>query len=620
MKRLLYIIILITLPMYSQNKWEMTRNVNSVPKKLECPDSNNCFVTVQFGENWTNYQAIYKSEDQGNSWYLLSKFENNLYSSDMSCPDSSSIFLTFKYTDTILKSTNSGQEFDIINTALGNNEYISMYNHQIGVATDDRVKITKDGWETYKTFRLDTSFGKLLSYRNPVMVNDSILYVTVGKGGVNILQLNINTLEYSLYKVDVNSFYSGNLCKVTEKLFFICGWSNDIAGGSCRDAIYKSTDGGKHWRRVLDLYSDDPKFNSRMSPFGLQSIAFKDSLIGIAVGQFGKIVYTYDGGESWTYEKPDMDTPATMMVRYAGSVPIIATFFGHLFRMVEDNLAPGIEDIYTISGRVWEGDKGQPNIPIFLGYRVTMTDADGYYKFTRLKKGSYTVKAMNKYHDNPLSKFYYKPFDYTPLQYDIELTHDTSGFDFNATDLRTYHTISGYVVDTDGKGMADIDVRFARSVLTPDGLGLADTTTKTDISGKFEFLNIESYKTWDITPVDDNFKFSPLKHTVRLISNDSTDLKFTGTPTTSVWESCKDSRIVVSPNPASDFITISIPEINHRVNPMVDKVQIFDMLGLEVLSVGIGLDLSTQKIDVSHLPAGVYFIRIGNMVEKFVKM
>ncbi|MCW5886420.1 MAG: T9SS type A sorting domain-containing protein, partial [Candidatus Kapabacteria bacterium] len=195
--------------------------------------------------------------------------------------------------------------------------------------------------------------------------------------------------------------------------------------------------------------------------------------------------------------------------------------------------------------------------------------------------------------------------------------------------LRTYHTISGYVVDTDGKGMADIDVRFARSVLTPDGLGLADTTTKTDISGKFEFLNIESYKTWDITPVDDNFKFSPLKHTVRLISNDSTDLKFTGTPTTSVWESCKDSRIVVSPNPASDFITISIPEINHRVNPMVDKVQIFDMLGIEVAQTPSSVNnmKNTQtgasellRIDVSHLPAGVYIIRIGNIVEKFVKM
>ncbi|MBX3043300.1 MAG: hypothetical protein KIT33_13770 [Candidatus Kapabacteria bacterium] len=44
------------------------------------------------------------------------------------------------------------------------------------------------------------------------------------------------------------------------------------------------------------------------------------------------------------------------------------------------------------------------------------------------------------------------------------------------------------------------------------------------------------------------------------------------------------------------------------------------MLGIEVMSVGIGLDLSTQRIDVSHLPAGVYFIRIGENIEKFVKI
>jgi hypothetical protein len=56
-------------------------------------------------------------------------------------------------------------------------------------------------------------------------------------------------------------------------------------------------------------------------------------------------------------------------------------------------------------------------------------------------------------------------------------------------------------------------------------------------------------------------------------------------------------------------------------------VQLFDMLGIEIISVGIGLDLSThgldlstQRIDVSHLLAGVYFIRIGTRVEKFVKM
>ncbi|MDT3740844.1 MAG: T9SS type A sorting domain-containing protein [Candidatus Kapabacteria bacterium] len=50
-----------------------------------------------------------------------------------------------------------------------------------------------------------------------------------------------------------------------------------------------------------------------------------------------------------------------------------------------------------------------------------------------------------------------------------------------------------------------------------------------------------------------------------------------------------------------------------------ENVQIFDLLGIEVKSVVTGLDLSTQRIDISYLPAGVYFIKIGDRFEKFVK-
>ncbi|MBX3043730.1 MAG: T9SS type A sorting domain-containing protein [Candidatus Kapabacteria bacterium] len=84
----------------------------------------------------------------------------------------------------------------------------------------------------------------------------------------------------------------------------------------------------------------------------------------------------------------------------------------------------------------------------------------------------------------------------------------------------------------------------------------------------------------------------------------------------------------IYPNPASDFITISIPEINptvnRRVDGLVDKVQIFDMLGIEVISTPSAALTPTGegnlRIDVSHLPAGVYFIRIGSYFDKFIKM
>jgi len=51
-----------------------------------------------------------------------------------------------------------------------------------------------------------------------------------------------------------------------------------------------------------------------------------------------------------------------------------------------------------------------------------------------------------------------------------------------------------------------------------------------------------------------------------------------------------------------------------------EKVQIFDMLGLEVMSELIHPMTSSHQMNVEKLRAGVYFIRVGTRVEKFVKM
>jgi hypothetical protein len=81
-------------------------------------------------------------------------------------------------------------------------------------------------------------------------------------------------------------------------------------------------------------------------------------------------------------------------------------------------------------------------------------------------------------------------------------------------------------------------------------------------------------------------------------------------------------KLTLFPNPTSDFITIS--EQNNGLQPIVHKVQIFDVLGIEVGQSSL-ID-GNNRIDVSHLPAGVYFVKVsGNngaysIVEKFVKM
>ena len=78
----------------------------------------------------------------------------------------------------------------------------------------------------------------------------------------------------------------------------------------------------------------------------------------------------------------------------------------------------------------------------------------------------------------------------------------------------------------------------------------------------------------------------------------------------------------IYPNPAGDYIEINfdafIPTLK-RVVDEVSDIQIFNTLGEIVLSVE-QTPPSVHRIDISKLSPGMYFIKIGNRVEKFVKM
>jgi hypothetical protein len=86
---------------------------------------------------------------------------------------------------------------------------------------------------------------------------------------------------------------------------------------------------------------------------------------------------------------------------------------------------------------------------------------------------------------------------------------------------------------------------------------------------------------------------------------------------TDVKEENVISELSIFPNPATDYIEIQPSE---GCQPSEgSEIQIFDMLGVAVLSVE-QTPSSVQRLDISNLPPGIYFIKIGNRVEKFVKM
>ncbi|MEI6089847.1 MAG: M4 family metallopeptidase [bacterium] len=72
------------------------------------------------------------------------------------------------------------------------------------------------------------------------------------------------------------------------------------------------------------------------------------------------------------------------------------------------------------------------------------------------------------------------------------------------------------------------------------------------------------------------------------------------------------SGLMISPNPAGDYITITTkPSEGSEIN-------IYNMLGELVISVGTGRDLSAP-INISDLPKGMYFVKVGGETAKFVK-
>ncbi|OGU58680.1 MAG: hypothetical protein A2X64_09270 [Ignavibacteria bacterium GWF2_33_9] len=79
-------------------------------------------------------------------------------------------------------------------------------------------------------------------------------------------------------------------------------------------------------------------------------------------------------------------------------------------------------------------------------------------------------------------------------------------------------------------------------------------------------------------------------------------------------EETYSEQIRIFPNPATSTITLT------GVSEGVSECEIYDVLGEKVMYAETRHALSLQQIDVSALPPGVYFIRIGDVVQKFVKI
>ena len=78
-----------------------------------------------------------------------------------------------------------------------------------------------------------------------------------------------------------------------------------------------------------------------------------------------------------------------------------------------------------------------------------------------------------------------------------------------------------------------------------------------------------------------------------------------------------NSIFIIYPNPANDYIMINAGSTN------TNEIQIFNVYGQCLMSVDTQNNISEYRVDISNLPAGMYFTRIANdknnVVKRFVK-
>lgn len=86
-----------------------------------------------------------------------------------------------------------------------------------------------------------------------------------------------------------------------------------------------------------------------------------------------------------------------------------------------------------------------------------------------------------------------------------------------------------------------------------------------------------------------------------ILSTNSTQLKNTGT----------NLKFKIYPNPATDIIYLSLPEIASK------KIEIYSISG-KLVSTEI-LESKEERINITQLPQGIYILKNGSQVEKFTK-
>lgn len=404
----------------------------NIPVGIKCLDSNDCIAVLSCGGA---YIKILKSYDQGESWNILYQDTINLFFPHyaIAYPSKNYVYCGGNF-GSILRTYDGFKTVDTTMLIYFKAEPsgpivrdLIMGDSLNGIAnTDGRFYITKTGWRTYEWIQSpwyypfksgyffdSLNFLVLFQDKRPYPNNplDSFKLRGIARttdGGKHWHEFILpgwagGDVISSIYGIH---FHNKNLG-------FAVGFRGNGIGNQQSDLIYRTTDGGFNWEKIYDKELD-PKF-------GLYGICFRDSLYGIAVGAWGKVLETTDGGNTWQQINfPFAANAPVLTCAFAGQFPIIGTYGFGIWKMyryeisnISEQLIPKNTSILIYPNPFYESTTIMINYELEEPIEIEIYDSMGLLlqkyrveypkneiKFTANNKNSgvyfYRIKTSNK--------------------------------------------------------------------------------------------------------------------------------------------------------------------------------------------------------------------------------
>lgn len=378
----------------------------------------------------------------------------------------------------------------------------------------------------------------------------------------------------------------------------------------------RTTDGGLTWENISVDSSDCMIYPHIM--------AMPDKNTALLLGDTGVVLRSTNGGYSWNAAK----IPGFNAEKY---------WFNHLFMKGPIGIAQyGASDCYMTEDGGASWSKMEINVEPDLKYSIShlsILDSNNFimwgihhdYDKDSIVTGEFSCYYTTSDRGKTWNLFKMLPYD-EDRYHKFTFFNSKMGFSsYQTTRKKTsdqeYDTVTTYIYKTHDGGNAwneifrDINPYYGYQTVFFDSLHAIGR----DNYGKCIITSDGGYnwKKTDWVKYENNqygyysLATAYLTPETPLITNGVKVLKYVG-KNKSIRDAAPPSEtIFISPNPASEFISITPSPTGVKA-----PIEIYSNLGLLALS----SPNEAGRIDVARLPAGVYFIKIGTQVAKFVKI